>query len=144
MTARLAQFGLITFAIVAISCTISMMSVFLTGEAGGTDLRSLLLLQVLAVPPAIAVSLYETWRQGAVAIWRALSPWIVLGALLLNGLVVVGELALLLRGHLTGRDGTWFEHAPLLAALSCSAAACVLYARRFPAAADASGGVRRW
>ena len=134
------------------SCTLTMMYVFLSGNPGGGDMRALLTLQASAIPVALAVLLIDIGmrirsnglRVAFTDIWRALPAWLLLALLLLNLLVGIGELALLLRQHLTDQPAGWFEHVPLVSALTCSLAVASLYARLRPASADVQAGVARW
>ena len=140
---------MIALAAATLSCTISMMYVFMSGDAGGGDVRALIALQTIAIPIAVIIFLAETIIRarkagvgGALAsIWRSTPASVVVAVLLINLLVGIGELALLLRVRLSGEPALWFEHAPLACALSCSLAFCALYARANP---SDSKGVKRW
>lgn len=140
---------MIALAATTLSCTVSMMYVFMSGDAGGSDVRALITLQTIAVPIALVIFFAELIRRSresglgkALAdIWRSTPASVVVAVLLINLLVGIGELALLLRVRLNGEPALWFEHAPLVCALSCSLAFCALYARANP---SDSRGVTRW
>ena len=140
---------MIALAAVTLSCTISMMYVFMSGDAGGSDVRALITLQTIAVPIALIIFFAELINRSRktglgkafAGIWNSTPASVVVAVLLINLLVVIGELALLLRVRLSGEPALWFEHAPLVCALSCSLAFCALYARANP---NDSRGVTRW
>lgn len=143
---------LIAFAITAFSCTISMMHVFMSGAVASDDVRALISLQTIAAPIALlvfAVDLALRARDGGVKvalaqIWNATPAWAVMAILLLNLLVLIGELALVIRVRLSGEPAFWFEHAPLACALTCSLAFCAIYARAYPSSAGSSAAIKRW
>lgn len=140
---------MIALAATTLSCTVSMMYVFMSGDAGGSDVRALITLQTIAVPIALVIFSAELIRRSRESglgkaltdIWRSTPASVVVAVLLINLLVGIGELALLLRVRLNGEPALWFEHAPLVCALSCSLAFCALYARANP---SDSRGVTRW
>lgn len=140
---------LIALGAAALSCTISMMYVFMSGDAGGSDVRALITLQTIAAPLALVIFIAEliihARKSGATkalsAIWQAIPAGVVVAMLLTNLLVGIGELALLMRDRLGGEPALWFEHAPLVCAVSCSLAFSAVYARAYP---SDSTGVRRW
>ena len=145
------RFGLLVgLAIVIASCAISIMYVFISGNPGGSDMQTLLVVQAAAIPVAllvVATDLALRFGENSNSfgnIWRATPAWVVLALLLFNLLVLIGELALFLRAHLIAREILWFEHVPLLCVVSCSLAVCALYARAFPATSDTPAGITRW
>jgi hypothetical protein len=128
---------IIIMIMVIMSCLISTMIVFMGGGQQGTDLHSLMLIQIASVPIAFAailvsVFLYSPGDDNANSIKRlyaAVPQWMVFGFLLLNSLVVAGEVALLIVSRATEQIVEWTSHAPLMSMLMCSLAVCVLYAR---------------
>lgn len=140
---------LIALGIATLSSAISMMYVFMSGDAGGSDVRALLLLQSIAAPVAVTIFVVELLRRSRnnamgsalASIWYAIPAWAVVAILLVNLLVGIGELALLLRVRLGGDAALWFEHAPLVCALTSSLAWCAVYARANPTDSTA---VTRW
>ena len=122
---------------VIMSCLISTMTVFMGGGQQGTDLHSLMLIQIASIPIAFvailgSAFLYPTGGENANTIKRlyaAVPQWMVFGFLLLNSMVVAGEMALLIVSRTTEQTVEWTSHAPLMSMLMCSLAVCVLYAR---------------
>ena len=150
MIAKLRSALLVGFAIAIATCSISIMYIFMRGDAGGGDMQVLLQIQAAAIPAALMTFFIELFNGARAngnplkAIWRATPAWVVLALLLFNFLVLIGELALFLRAHLTDRQVHWFEHTPLLCVVTCSLAICALYARAYPAENVGSPTVKRW
>ena len=127
---------IIIMLMVITSCLISTMIVFLGGGQQGTDMHSLTLIQIASVPIAFvailgSVFLCSSGDQNANIIKRlyaAVPQWMVFGFLLLNSLVVAGEVALRIVSRMTEQTVSWTSHAPLMSMLRCSLAVCVLYA----------------
>jgi hypothetical protein len=128
---------IITMIMVIMSCLISTMTVFMGGGQQGTDLHSLMLIQLASIPIAVvailgSVFLCSSGDQNANNIKRlyaAVPQWMVFGFLLLNSLVLAGEVALLIVSRATEQIVERTSHAPLMSMLMCSLAVCVLYAR---------------
>ena len=118
------------------TCLVSLMVVFMGGPQGASDFRSLLSLQLAAIPLALlaaAVSLATVGiREGlgpaVKSIWRALPTWMLLGFIVLNSLCVFGEVSLLIVAYATEATVPWQEHVPLISMLSCSVAFMIVYA----------------
>ncbi len=129
-----------------------MMYVFMRGDAGGGDVNALLNAQLaftaialLALVIDLSISaIKEGLGTSLRRIWKAIPGWAVLALLLTNLLVGIGELALYLRFRLGGSTVEWYEHTPLVCALTCSLLFCSLYARANPSAAEGSSSLRRW
>lgn len=127
---------IIIMMMVIMSCLISTMIVFLGGGHQGTDMHSLMLIQIASVPTAFlamlgSVFLCSSGDQNTKIIRRlyaAVPQWMVFGFLLLISLVVAGEVALLIVSRMTEQIVPWTSHAPLMSMLMCSLAVCVLYA----------------
>lgn len=134
------------------SCLISLMALFMGGGQDGTDLRALMHLQAALIPVAIlivAIGVYsfvvnDGWTKGMRAVWRALPQWMIFVFLLLNSLVLFGELALVIAMTATDEMILWHVHVPLAAMFCCSLAYILLYARQhsYPGSKPALSG--RW
>jgi hypothetical protein len=127
-----------TLAMASGSCLISMMALFMGGGQSGTDLRALMYLQAALTPVAIvivAITIYsfvssDGWAKGMRAVWRALPQWMIFIFLLLNSLVLFGELAFVIVMAATDEIVLWHQHVPLAAMFCCSSAYLLLYARQ--------------
>ncbi len=118
------------------TCLVSLMVVFMGGPEGANDFRSLLALQLAAIPlallaAAVALTVVAT-REGIgpamTSIWRALPQWMLLGFLVLNSLCVFGEVSLLIVAYATEVAVPWQQHVPLIAMFCCSIAFMIVYA----------------
>ena len=148
----IADIILTVLGIASISCLISLMALFIGGGQVGTDLRGLVYLQAGLTPLALGVavaSVYpfvssQGWSKGAQAMWRAIPQWLVFVFLLLNSLVLMGELAYVIIMQATNDVVRWHEHIPLVCLLVCSSAYLALYARAnsYPGSPPAMSG--RW
>ncbi len=143
---------LTVLALTSISCLISLMAIFIGGGRGGSDLRGLVYLQAGLIPVALGIStvcLYgfvhgQGLATGARAMWRAIPQWLVFIFLLLNSLVLSGEVAFVIVMRATEKIIVWQQHIPLVCMLVCSSAYLVLYARMnsYPGSPAAMSG--RW
>ena len=114
------------------------MAVFMGGGQAGTDLHSLLILQLATIPITVLISLYvlsryagkSGFRDGLKFLWRDLPQWLVFIFLMLNSLALFGEVALFIALSALARDISWQEHVPLVCLFSTSLAFCLVYARR--------------
>ena len=138
--------------IASISCLISLMALFMGGGQGGSDLRGLMYLQAGLTPIALGVAVVSAYRfasnqelaRGAQAMWRAIPQWLVFIFLMLNSLVLLGEVALVVMMRATDEAVQWHVHIPLVCLFVCSSAYLVLYARAnsYPGSPPAMSG--RW
>jgi hypothetical protein len=127
---------IIVMVMVIMSCLISTMTVFMGGGQQGTDLHSLMLIQIASIPIAFVAILGSVFLCSSgdknvnviKRLYAAVPQWMVFGFLLLNSLVVAGEVALLIVTSMTEQTVKWTSHAPLISMLMCSLAVCVLYA----------------
>lgn len=143
---------LTVLAIASLTCLISMMALFMGGGQAGSDLRGLMYLQAGLTPIALSITIINVyrfvgaqgWAKGAQAMWRAIPQWLVFIFLMLNSLVLFGELAFLIVMRATDEVVLWHEHIPLVCMLVCSSAYLVLHARAnsYPGSPPAMSG--RW
>ena len=134
-----------------LSCQLTMMYLFIGGNNGG-DAQALLVIQVWVAAIAILVFLVEAVRRIAVyglsdslrTMWHAMPAWVVLALIVLNSLVIIGELSLYLRQKISGQVPLWFEHAPLLCVLACSLTFIALFSQSSLARSDSEAAVGRW
>ncbi|MEM8815074.1 MAG: hypothetical protein AAFX56_09410 [Pseudomonadota bacterium] len=131
-----AYVALAVLGLVIMGCLVSMMVVFMGGPQGASDFRSLLSLQLTAIPLALLAALTsiivvgskEGVRSGLKSLWRALPQWLVIAFVVLNSLFVFGEVSLIIVAQATDVTVPWFEHVPLICMLACSIAFLVVYA----------------
>jgi len=144
--------GLVTLGILILSCLITMMVTFISFGTPGADVQTLFAAQAVAAPVALLIVIFDLamyaktvgWRNGLRTIWSAAPAWLVLALVLLNSLVLIGELSYLLLIHLTAQAVPWVSHAQLLCMLTCSAAFCALYSRRVAQDGKVPAPVGRW
>jgi len=128
---------LAALALIAASCLVSLMVLFMGGGQAGPDLHGLLVLQALSIPAALGivgfvVALFvAAWgrRDGLKRLWAAIPQWLVFGFILLNSLTVSGELAMLIFARAMGTAVPASEHVPFASLLVTTLAFLVLYAR---------------
>jgi len=152
MRESLIYIALIALGILILSCLVTVMVTFISFGAPGADMQMLFAAQALATPLALAIVAVDLlsygrtigWRDGLLAIWSGIPAWLVLALLLLNSLVLIGEMSYLLLIHLTSEAVPWVSHAQLLCMLSCSAAFCSLYARHTSRSGGPPVSVGRW
>jgi hypothetical protein len=138
--------------IASISCLISLMALFIGGGQVGTDLRGLMYLQAGFTPLALGIAVVSAylfvsvqgWAKGAQAMWRVIPQWLMFIFLLLNSLVLLGEIAYGIIMRATDDLVQWHEHIPLVCLFVCSSAYLALYARAnsYPGSPPAMSG--RW
>jgi len=122
--------------VIIATCLVSLMVVFMGGPEGASDFRSLLALQLAAIPLALIATLVSlaivATREGPgpaiTLIWRALPQWMLLGFLVLNALCLFGEVSLLIVALATEAAVPWQQHVPLIAMFCCSIAFLIVYA----------------
>ena len=143
---------LTVLAIIVLGCLISLMAVFMGGGQAGTDLHSLLIIQLATIPITLLISLYvlsryaakNGLRDGLRSLWSDLPQWLVFIFLMLNSLALFGEVALFIALSALARDISWQEHVPLVCLLSTSLAFCLVYARRRSGEAEKPSLSGRW
>jgi len=134
-----------------LSCQMTLMFVFIGGGAG-SDAMALLVIQACVAPVALLIFAWQVLRRVMVngwgnsfrAMWHALPAWLVLALVVLNSLVLIGELSLFLRERLMERSPLWVEHAPLLCVLACSLAFVALFDKSSIARDRSRAPVGRW
>ena len=144
--------ALFILAFVVLSSLVTMMIVFTGGSLEGADVRGLLLTQLAAVPVGLGILALELssfvrlngWRDGVRLLWQKIPAWLVLAFVLVNSLVLVGELSVLLLDYLMQGSPAWTDHVPLLAMLSSSAAFSVLYAKTAQLYGNGVKSLGRW
>lgn len=128
------------------------MVLFMGGGKGGSDLHELMSLQAGVVPIAVGISVFGVyhfvsalgWGAGAKALWEAIPQWLVFIFLMLNSLVLFGELAFVIVMHATDLLISWRDHIPLACMFACSSAYLIMHARvnSYPGSPPAMSG--RW
>jgi hypothetical protein len=143
---------LIVLAMIVMSCLISTMTVFMGGGQQGTDLRSLMIIQLASIPASGAAALVSFIllkssgpnSNTSKRIWSAVPQWMVFGFLLLNSLVVAGEMAFLIVSKATDQVVSWTDHVPLVCMLTCTLAFCIVYGSASLLAGKSSAMSGRW
>ncbi len=138
--------------LIILSSLVTLMVVFTGGSFTGADLTGLFLIQILAVPVATLILGYEIaafvlpngWKGGLAMLWAKIPAWLILALVLLNSLVLVGELSVVLLNHLMEESVPWTEHVPLIALLSSSLAFAVIYAKTEQLYGTGTANVGRW
>ena len=131
--------------IIALSCLVAAMAVFIGGGRSGTDLFALLNFQLwfaplVLLPGAASVRHFlsrSDLKNGLARLWTHVPQWLVFIFVLLNALLIIAELAFFLINRITEESSTLLAHAPLLCLLCCSLSVLALYAHRH----DLSGAV---
>ena len=129
--------AIVTMSLVALSCLVSTMALFMGADQNGPDLQSLVYLQIASVPIALIALLAGRFvpdastRNGTTfkQLYAAVPQWLIFCFLMLNLLVAAGEVALLVVARMTQEAIQWTAHAPLVSMFLCSLAVCVVYAR---------------
>ncbi len=137
MNKQVHYLALFLLAFVILSSLVTMMIVFTGGSLEGADVRGLLLTQLASVPVGLGILAFEIsgfvrlngWRKGLNLLWQKIPAWLVLAFVLVNSLVLIGELSVLLLDYLMQGSTAWTDHVPLLSMLSSSAAFSVLYGK---------------
>lgn len=128
---------LAALAIVAVSCLVSLMVLFMGGGQTGPDSGGLVALQIVAVPVSLAiivfvVALFVTAygrTDGLKRLWDAIPQWLVFAYVLVNSLTFVGELAIVVMYNAMELEIPIAEHVPFVALLATTSAFLALYAR---------------
>jgi hypothetical protein len=152
MKDTIANMAMTMLAIASLSCLVSLMALFMGGRQGGSDLHGLMTLQAGVVPIAIGISAFgvyqfvsaQGWSAGSKALWGAIPQWLVFIFLMLNSLVLFGEVAFIIVMRATDEIISWREHVPLACMFACSFAYLILHARvnSYPGSPPAMSG--RW
>lgn len=144
--------SIVTMNLVVLSCLVSTMALFMGGGQTGTDLESLMYLQIASVPVALVAILLvrfvaDARTSGSIEfgeLYKAIPQWMIFGLLILNSLVASGEAALLVVVRTMKEDVPWTAHAPLVSMFTCSIAVCMLYGRAQILAGRATALSGRW
>lgn len=128
------------------------MVVFMSGNQTGVDLQGLMLIQATMIPAgvmtiAVILIVFVTrngWSEGVQRLWNSIPQWMVFVFLLLNSLVVAGEVAFLIVTQAKQQEIHWSNHIPLLCMLSCSLAFVLLYATCHPSSSESPTMSGRW
>ena len=128
------------------------MAVFMGGGQQGPDLHALMILQFASIPVSIVamlgsfllIKLTSPSNSTLKRIWSAVPQWMVLGFLLLNSLVVAGEMAFIIVSKATDQVVAWTAHAPLVSMLTCSLAFCIIFGSASLLAGKSSAMSGRW
>jgi hypothetical protein len=128
---------LAALAIVAVTCLVSLMVLFMGGGQAGPDSGGLVVLQLVAVPVSVGivgfvVALFATAygrADGLKRIWAAIPQWLVFAYVLINSLTFVGELAIIIIYNALEVHVPVIEHVPFVALFASTTAFLALYAR---------------
>ena len=123
-------------AIVSLSCVVSLMILFVGGGRPGSDTQQLLLFQAFTAPVALGVAVWGMQRfarsggfkAGLQKMWSATPQWLVFVFLLLNSLVLLGEIAYVIVMRATSQSIGWHEHVPFITMVLTTTAYVVLHA----------------
>ena len=126
----------ILLACVVVSCLVSAMALFMGGGQSGPDLITLMNIQIGSVPIAIVAAViaigvcgkYSKESMTARRLYAAVPNWLVFCCVILITLAGLGEIAIVVVLMTTDLAIEWTAHAPFVAMIACSLAACVLYA----------------
>ena len=121
---------------VVVSCLVSAMALFMGGGQSGPDLVTLMNIQIGAVPVAIVAAAigiavcgrYSKESMTVGRLYAAVPHWLVFCCVIVLALAGLGEIALVVVVTMTDLTIEWTAHAPFVAMIACSLAACVLYA----------------
>ena len=113
---------LYVLATVIVSCLLTTMVMFISTGSSGSDIHTLLATQTVATPLALTIVIVDLLlyaRSGGVGhglrmIWSGTPAWLILALVVLNSLVIIGELSFLLLVHqyfLSPRFWTSFPHS---------------------------------
>ena len=129
--------AIMAMSVVVLSCLVSTMALFMGAGQKGTDLQSLMYLQIASVPIALTAILLGRFVRDArncedstfKQLYAAVPQWMIFCFLMLILLVGMGEVALLVVARTMSEEIAWTAHAPLASMFACSLAVCVLYGR---------------
>ena len=152
MLKQIHYLALFALGFIVLSSLVTMMIVFTGGRLDGADVAGLLYTQLVSVPIAVGILAIEVgafvrlngWRRGLRLLWEKVPAWLVLAFVLVNSLVLVGELSVLLLDYLMQGSPAWTDHVPLLAMLSASSAFCVLYGKTAQLYGNGVEALGRW
>lgn len=130
--------------LIVLTCLVSIMAVFMGGGQASTDLHSMFVAQIAAIPLAIVVIATSLIGSNMRTLWSTLPQWLVFIVLLLNALALCGEVALIIAARMTDHVGPWQEHVPLACTITCSIAFLLLYARTHPNTENKTALTGRW
>jgi len=148
MVRNLLTITLIALGFVIFSCLITMMVMFVSLSGGGSDQVAFLGLQAVVAPIALVIFAVDVsmriasqgQREALRSLWHGIPAWLVLALVLVNSLVLIGELAHFVLRYFDDEGIRWIEHSPLVCILCCSLAFCTIYARTSQRAAS----IGRW
>lgn len=128
---------LAALAMVAVTCLMSLMILFMGGGQAGPDSGGLVVLQLAAIPVSIAIAGFVVAlfaaaygrTEGLQRLWAAIPQWLVFAYVLVNSLTLAGELAIVVMFNAMQLDIPAIQHVPFLALLATTTAFVVLYAR---------------
>ena len=130
---RLLELAIALSVLLTGSALVSLMAVFMGFTGPGVD--TLLALQAQSLPAAALFTLWPAgwfaWRYGRRApamLWRFLPGWLLFAWLLVNLLVLFGEISFGLVHVLAARPAAFFQHLPLLSGALGSLGATLGYA----------------
>ena len=143
---------LYALATVIVSCLLTTMVMFISTGSSGSDIHTLLATQTVATPLALTIVIVDLLLyarscgvgHGLRMIWSGITAWLILALVVLNSLVIIGELSFLLLVHLTAQTTSWNDHVPLLCMLTCSLAFAALFVRSAQRSGDAPAAIGRW
>lgn len=152
MARQLLYAGLYFMGVLMLSCLVTLMIAFMGGSFEGADLSGLFVIQAAAIPIALLIVVREFaafvgpngWRKGLGMLWQRIPAWLVLALVLVNSLVLIGELSVWLLQHLLDQPVSWLEQVPLVALLVSSIAFAILYAKASRLYGQGTTNVGRW
>lgn len=126
-----------TLSVVALSCLVSTMALFMGAGQEAIDLQSLVYLQIASIPIALIAVLMSRFAPGPGVgnkptfkkLYMAIPQWMIFCFIVLNLLVAFGEVALMVVARTMPEDLPWTNHAPLVSMFVCSLAVCVVHGR---------------
>ncbi len=129
---------LAALALVAVSCLVSLMILFMGGGQSGPDSGGLVVLQLTAIPVSVGIAAYVVLlfttaygrADGLRRLWAAMPQWLLFGYVLINSLTLAGELANFVIYRAMGEPIPYLEHVPFVALLATTTAFLLLYARQ--------------
>ena len=131
-------------ATMVLTSLVSVMHAFMGGSGRNPDFLQLRSYQVFGIGLSAAVLLYSlvffsrngTLSAGLGKAWRHIPGWLVFSAIVLNLLVLVGELSYLLLRNATDLMTEWINHV----ALVCLGTSSIAFAFMFAVSHAYSGG----
>lgn len=124
---------LFVFACVIATCLVSTMVLFMGGGQQGADLEVLMHLQAAFVPLGLATVAFlilavrgDSPAGRVKKIYAATPQWLIFGTIVLNLVVISGELALIVVSRAIDGEIAWTSHVPLISMMTSSFAFCAL------------------